>query len=262
LIANAIGIDRSTMYMIRDTGNESETGKYATCGLTTKKGEWTKKPSWYGVYTLKNTLKGFEFKEAIKQNETMYIYKFSNTETNEDCYVLWSPTEDGSKIDNYSLNIGNRTQAQLTVLTDNSETGEQSTLDIQDQKVIVNVTESPIFVKVSGSTTKPAEDNTVDNNTVSNNTVNNNTVNNNTVSNNTISNNTISNNTASNNTISKNTASNNTVKNNTANNNAVNNNTISNNTLPYTGSKNMILMWLSFALAIAFVSYKRMILIK
>ena len=150
LIANASGIERSTMYMSRDTGGENQTGKYATSGLTTQKGEWNKKPAWYGVYTLKNTLKGFKFKEIVQQNENIYIYKFYNEETDEDCYVLWSPTEDGSKIDNYSLNIEKRAKAQLTVLKDDSETGEQTNLDIQNQSVSVNVTESPIFVKVGG----------------------------------------------------------------------------------------------------------------
>lgn len=151
LIANGAGIERSTMYMIRDTGSESEKGKYATCGLTTQKGEWNKKSSWYGVYTLKNTLEGFKFKEIIRKDENIYIYKFSNQTTNEDCYVLWSPTQDGSKIDNYTLNIENRTKAELTTLKDGSENGEKSNLDIIDNTVNVNVTESPIFVKVSGN---------------------------------------------------------------------------------------------------------------
>ena len=151
LIANACGIERSTMYMSRDTGSESLTGKYATSGLTTQKGQWNKKPSWYGVYTLKNTLTGYKFKEIVKEDSNLYIYRFVKEGTDEEYYVLWSPTQNGSKIDNYVLDIKNREKAQLTVLKNDSEVGEQTDLIVNNQKVTVNVTESPIFVKLSGT---------------------------------------------------------------------------------------------------------------
>lgn len=151
LIADRIGLDRATVYTSRDDGDSSNTTQYATSGLATKKGSEERKASWYGVNTAKTTLAGFKFEEAISESDSLYIYKYKNSTTNEECYVLWSPTENGSKVENYQLDIGNREKAVLTELKDENETGVLSDLKITSNKVTVNVSESPIFVKVSGT---------------------------------------------------------------------------------------------------------------
>lgn len=150
LTALGTGIDRASMYMLRDASYAQNPGKYATSGLTTEKGAWTKKPSWYYVSTLKNVLTDYELIET-QESETVYQYTFKKKDSNEICYALWCPTADGSKINQYSLNIGeNKTKATLTKLQDGYYDGVKSRLKIQDSQVFVEVSESPIFVTVEG----------------------------------------------------------------------------------------------------------------
>lgn len=153
LIADRIGLDRATVYTSRDDADPSNTTQYATCGLTTQKGKEERKSSWYGVNTLKTTLTGFTFNQVIKENSNLYIYKYTNSTTNEDCYVLWCPTENSTIINNYNLTVGNRLNAVLTELEDKKEFGVSTNLNIEENAVTVNVSESPIFVKVSGTKT-------------------------------------------------------------------------------------------------------------
>ena len=149
LIGDRIGLDRMTVYDALNDGPSSDTTQYSTSGLATKVSEGTvKKSSWYGVNTLKNTLKGYKLSEVIKEDNEMYIYKY--VKGNDICYVLWSPTESNKVINNYSLNIGNFKNASLTELKNKEDLGITSNLTINNNAVSVNVSESPIFVKVSG----------------------------------------------------------------------------------------------------------------
>ena len=70
---------------------------------------------------------------------------------------MWSPTEDGSKIDNYSLDIGEYTKASVTEMKNKENLGVTSSLNVESNSVKVNVTESPIFVKVSEKKVKENE---------------------------------------------------------------------------------------------------------
>ena len=148
LIGDRIGLDRMTVYDALNDGPANDTTQYSTSGLATKVSEGTvKKSSWYGVNTAKNTLKGYTFNRVIEESKNIYIYEYTNGK--DLIYVLWSPTENGSKINNYSLNIGNYTKASLTELKNKETLGVTSKLTINNNIVKVNVSESPIFVKVS-----------------------------------------------------------------------------------------------------------------
>ncbi len=148
LIGDRIGLDRMTVYDALNDGPSSDTTQYSTSGLATKVSEGTvKKSSWYGVNTAKNTLKGYSFVKVIEESKSLYIYLYSNGINN--MYVLWSPTEDGSRINDYSLNIGEYSKASLTELKDKEALGVTTSLNVVDNSVKVNVSESPIFVKVS-----------------------------------------------------------------------------------------------------------------
>ncbi|MBR1417333.1 MAG: hypothetical protein IJ572_05950 [Bacilli bacterium] len=149
LIGDRIGLDKMTVYDALNDGPSSDATQYSTSGLATKVSEGTvKKSSWYGVNTLKNTLKGYHLSEIIKEDNQMYIYKYING--NDICYVLWSPTENNTVISNYALNIGKYKNATLTQLKDKEALGLTSDLPINNNQVTVNVSESPIFIKVSG----------------------------------------------------------------------------------------------------------------
>lgn len=148
LIGDRIGLDRMTVYDALNDGPSSDKTQYSTSGLATKVSEGTvKKSSWYGVNTLKNTLKGYSFKEVVREDNEMYIYKYTNGK--DEYYVLWSPTESNRVVNNYKLNIGSYKEASLTVLKDKEALGVTTDLEVKDNSVVVNVSESPIFVKVS-----------------------------------------------------------------------------------------------------------------
>ena len=148
LLADRIGIDRATVYCSRDVADSTDTTKYSTSGLTTKKGEQEKKSSWYGVNTLKNTLKGFKLAEVVKEEKDVYIYKYHNDETNKDCYVFWSPTQDGSKIDNYTFEIGNYEKIQVTQMLKGSDTGIKFDVTLAEGTIGLNISETPFFITV------------------------------------------------------------------------------------------------------------------
>lgn len=151
LLSDRLGLDRAIVSSLRDSSNANSTSSLATSGLTSQKGKEERKSSWYGVNTLKNTLSGFIFSGVIKEDSNLYIYKYINPTTNEDCFVLWRPTSDNSKVDNYELNVGANSGVTLIQMQNNNEFGVSSNLEVNDSIVSVNVSESPIFVKVSQS---------------------------------------------------------------------------------------------------------------
>lgn len=151
LIADKIGLDKSFVYTLRDEANTNSSNPHNTSGLTTQKGKEERKSSWYGVNTLKSTLNGFSLKDVIKEDDNLYIYKYNNPYTNEDCYALWCPTSNGTVIDNYELNIGDSSKASLIQMQNEAELGVVSELAINNAVVNVRVSESPIFVKVQSN---------------------------------------------------------------------------------------------------------------
>ncbi|MCW2279070.1 hypothetical protein [Heliophilum fasciatum] len=159
----AAGVDRATMYMIRDVASWSGE-KYASSGLVGQKYDWTPKPSWYYVYTMKNTLKGMVFDRAIKESENLYIYKFvsgdsgssttsgssAGTGSPKECYVLWCPTSDGTKLDNYRLSVGTNKKAYTVTLEEGFTEGIKASVPVDQGNVLLNVTEKPLFLMVTG----------------------------------------------------------------------------------------------------------------
>ena len=157
LIGDRIGLDRVIMFDALNDGPSTDSTQYSTSGLATNKNEgYVKKSSWYGVNTAKNTLKEYKFSKVIEESNNIYIYKYVNS-NNEECYVLWSPTESGRVISNYKLNVGNKLTAVKTELKDKKELGVSSELTIDNNIITTDVSESPIFIKVSG--TKEVKDN-------------------------------------------------------------------------------------------------------
>ncbi len=145
LMSIGAGVDRMTKFQLRDEGE----GVYYNSGLTTGKGEWSKKLAWYYTAGMTNMLKNADF---IKDNSTDEVkdYIFKDRITGDEIHCLWSPTSEDKVIKNYSLNAKNFGYAYLTELGTYAE-GVTSELKLNKQKVSVNVSESPVFVKFSGS---------------------------------------------------------------------------------------------------------------
>lgn len=146
LILSAVGVDKAMMYMCLDSVAETtSTGKYGTCGLIDIEGN--KKDSFFYVYTLKSTLGDYRFvKEIDSGNRDVWIYEYQD-DTGNRAYALWCPTSDGTKVNNFELNI----DADGATLVENAygmTSGEKTELEVTDKTVTVNVSENPIYVIV------------------------------------------------------------------------------------------------------------------
>lgn len=144
----ASGINRASMYMLRDV---SESGrKYQTSGLITSKTAGKQpKPSWYYVFTLKNNLKGMIFKKDIERPD-LFIYIFEDPNNNEKAYVAWSPTSEDKIMKNYSFSIeeNKTTDVDIIRFSKESTTGVTSTTTAKDGQLLIDVSETPIIIKV------------------------------------------------------------------------------------------------------------------
>lgn len=147
LILSAIGVDKATMFTGEPDGVSEDTnvGKYSTCGLIARDG--TKKDSFFYVYTLKNTLGGYTFvREIDAGTPDVWIYEYQNAD-GDIAYALWCPTSDGTKVNNFKLNI-NANGATLVENVNGATEGKKTELDVVDKTVTVNVSENPIYILV------------------------------------------------------------------------------------------------------------------
>ena len=153
LASMAAGIDRTTMYMLRDAAPWNY-GNYGSSGLVGEKGNWAPKTSWFYVYAMKGTLKDMYFDSVVLESPTVYVYKFKSKlyGNSKECYVAWSPTSNGTTVANYKLNVNNKTKATLVQLSDDYSDGLKNTIAISNSTVSINVSERPQFIVVTDNT--------------------------------------------------------------------------------------------------------------
>ena len=150
LLLSAAGVDRASMFMLRNT-NESSSVQFSNCGLTSSKSMgWIPKTSWYYVYTLKNTLTNMRFVEEERTgNPSVTVYKFKDLSSNRGAYVVWCPTSEGKTVSGYTLNISESATKAIKISLKDGDTNGISTMhSISANTVKVNVSESPIFIVV------------------------------------------------------------------------------------------------------------------
>ncbi|MGB0932462.1 MAG: hypothetical protein ACPGVB_16890, partial [Chitinophagales bacterium] len=142
----AAGVDKAAMYMLRDVAANSPY-LFQTCGLMGPKGDWTPKPSWYYVYTMKNRFTGMAFEKEIPSgNPNVWIYQFRHKESGDALYAVWSPTSDGTTVNNYSLQLNGENNAYLVEMQHGDKDGVVNQLSIANNRVNINVSERPVFV--------------------------------------------------------------------------------------------------------------------
>jgi hypothetical protein len=157
LLLSSTGIDRAAQYMLRNVTNNGK-GQFETCGLVSEKNQWQPKPSWYYTYTMKNTLKGMYYTgEQASLNANVQIYTYENINRDIMVYVLWSPTSNGTIVNDYQLGMVNEPKtAKLVQLTNGLIDGTITGLKISRNSVKVNVSERPIFVVTTKNTSVSA----------------------------------------------------------------------------------------------------------
>ncbi|MEZ4886797.1 MAG: fibronectin type III domain-containing protein [Chitinophagales bacterium] len=146
----AAGIDKAQMFMLRDV-NAADNTIFQSSGLTqSPANQWAAKPSWYYVYTMKNRLTGMTFdSEVTSGNPNVLIYKFTHPD-GDAAYVVWSPTADGTIVEDYDLSLaGGENQAVLVEMAEGDRDGTETALTINSGNVSVDVSERPVFVLVN-----------------------------------------------------------------------------------------------------------------
>lgn len=144
------GADRAHMFMLRDVDG-SQSGIFSSCGLTTATKHdgvspaYTKKNSWYYVYTFRKRLTGYRFKQEIfSGNPNVLIYSFEN-EYHPDSiiYIAWAPTSKDITVKDYVLQFPNALSVSEVELTNKDTSGLQTSLILTNQSVKVDVDEKP-----------------------------------------------------------------------------------------------------------------------
>ena len=154
LLLSSIGVDRAAMYMSRDCGpEETAVGKYGSSGLIRFPIEITpnnviqgnKKDSFYYIYTLKETLKDCTFAGEVEStNANVKIFKYVSEEGKAK-YAVWCVTSNGTKIPGYILPVGEG-EYSLVEFGFEKYKGAWSDLENKNGKVVINVSECPVFV--------------------------------------------------------------------------------------------------------------------
>ncbi|MBR3630550.1 MAG: hypothetical protein IKN55_08795 [Oscillospiraceae bacterium] len=145
LLAVGADVDRMTKFQLRDEGE----GVYYNSGLTTGKGEWSKKLAWYYTACLTNTLKDADFTQDASKDGVM-DYVFTDRRTGDTIHCLWSPTNEDKVVKGYTLSAGTAGFAYQTTPGTYAE-GVTKALSVKSGKVQVDVSETPVFVRFSGT---------------------------------------------------------------------------------------------------------------
>ena len=142
LMAVGAGVDRMTKFQLRDEGE----GVYYNSGLTTGKGEWSKKLAWYYTACLTQTLKNADFvKDA--STDTVKDYVFRERGTGDILHCLWSPTNEDKSFD-YSMPYEGMYAWQTAPGT--WAEGITEPLELcKNGTVSVTISETPVFVRFS-----------------------------------------------------------------------------------------------------------------
>ena len=145
LMAFAADVERMTKFQLRDEGE----GVYYNSGLTTGKGEWSKKLAWYYTACMTNTLRNTYFAADLTQDEVKKYFFINNT-NGDSIYALWLPSSEGKEIKDYKLTVPSAANVYLTVPGEYAE-GTVSELPVIDSKVTLDISETPVFVTVAAA---------------------------------------------------------------------------------------------------------------
>ena len=132
-------VDYITKFQLRDEGE----GVYYNSGLVTQKGKWDKKLAWYYLSCMTNVLD-----DSVWTDETLGDGYWVNTFCSYDdrklikCANSWNSKSDGV----YGIPAEGRKYAYLTVPEMGIAEGRTTMLNIENDEVKVNITETPVFI--------------------------------------------------------------------------------------------------------------------
>jgi len=147
------GIDRATLYMLRDVCSAADCNghnvQFNTSGVTTEKDQWNPKPSYFFISAFRKALTGKSWVGTpASGNTNVRIAAFKGAD-GSGAYAVWAPTSEQRVLEDVVLSVPTATEAQQILLADQMLDGIASALTITDGRVTVDVTETPLIVRVN-----------------------------------------------------------------------------------------------------------------
>jgi hypothetical protein len=151
----AAGMDRATLFVLRDSCHTNDVAcqpqqQFNTCGLTTIKGEWTPKPSWFFLATVRARLATMVYAgEQPSGDPNVTVYRFKDTQSAGGALVVWSPTSSANTVPGYGLVLpAGASTAKEVLLVDQQANGTEQALTPSGGRVTIDVSETPAIVLV------------------------------------------------------------------------------------------------------------------
>lgn len=145
LLLHAAGIERATMFMLRDVDGASA-GVFNSSGLVSRKGEWTPKPAWNFQATLKAHLTSFGFESDVDSNRPdVKIIRLASGARS--AFAVWCPTSEDHRVSGYRLPVLGARATRVELVSDRPD-GRSSPLPVADGAVIVDLSEVPTLILV------------------------------------------------------------------------------------------------------------------
>jgi len=138
LMYSRLGIDRLFFYMLHDVAKSSGS-QYASSGFLDKE----PRPAWDYFYQAKQLLGDFRYHMTLNADPIVDKYVLDNREI----FVLTIPDEIGRETE-YELEAGNSKQARIYELQIGAKEMKTTTKQVENGKLPIKVTETPIFVEL------------------------------------------------------------------------------------------------------------------
>jgi len=157
-VALKMGFEKAFLFMDKDP-NSKNTLQYSSSGIISDQATGLqKKPSFYYLATLQNTMGDAVFNRIISWrepagNNEVYCFEFLN-DNHEKVYALWtrvknSKTDSGATL-NYALDMGYQPKYAFTILPkDKDLDGEKTELNLTGSAINLSLTETPLFLVIS-----------------------------------------------------------------------------------------------------------------
>jgi hypothetical protein len=157
-VALKMGFEKAFLFMDKDP-NSKNTLQYSSSGIISDQATGLqKKPSFYYLATLQNTMGAAVFNRIISWrepagNNEVYCFEFLN-DNHEKVYALWtrvknSKTDSGTTL-NYALDLGYQPKYAFTILPkDKDLDGEKTELNLTGSTINLSLTETPLFLVIS-----------------------------------------------------------------------------------------------------------------
>jgi hypothetical protein len=136
------------MYMLRDVDPLSRV-QFSSSGLIGPLGDFSAKPSWYYVHTLRTQLTGMVFDRELKSaDDRVRIYRFIAPAGKRSVLAVWCPNDEDSVAD-FLLDVDQDAQtATLVSLADGKANGALRTVKVTNGKISIDASPSPVFISV------------------------------------------------------------------------------------------------------------------